>query len=68
MTTMECHRVYSNKKGYPLSFIAISQGVVRGAQFQQQLDLQRQQRQHEQQQQEQFERGSCRLRILYEYD
>jgi hypothetical protein len=40
---MECHRVYSNKKGYPLSFIAISRGVVRGAQFQQQLDLQRQQ-------------------------
>jgi membrane protease subunit (stomatin/prohibitin family) len=66
---MSCvyHSEYSNKKGCPLSFIAISQGAVRGAQFQQQLDLQRQQRQHEQQQQEQFERGSCRLRILYEY-
>jgi hypothetical protein len=43
MITMEYHRVYSNKKGCPLSFIAISQGAVRGAQFQQQLDLQRQQ-------------------------
>ena len=42
---MSCvyHSEYSTKKGCPLSFIAISQGAVRGAQFQQQLDLQRQQ-------------------------
>lgn len=42
---MSCvyHSEYSNKKGCPLSFIAISQEAVRGAQFQQQLDLQRQQ-------------------------
>lgn len=39
-----------NKKGCPLSFIAISLGTVRGAYFQQQLDLQWQQWQHEQQQ------------------
>ena len=42
---MSCvyHSEYSNKKGCPLSFIAISQGAVRGAQFQQQLEVQRQQ-------------------------
>lgn len=63
---MSCvyHSEYSNKKGCPLSFIAISQEAVRGAQFQHQLEVLRQQRQHEQQQQEQFECGSSRVRIL----
>jgi hypothetical protein len=62
---MEYHREYSNKKGCPLSFIAISQGAVRGAQFQQQLDLQRQQRQHEQQQQVQQLLRSAHPRFKY---